>query len=148
MYKIYTIEYGDTLDSIANKFSTTKSFLERINSSLTNIYPGFEIIVPISSNSPFETYIVKKGDNIYEISKEYGTNYKEILLLNGLEENDYIYPNETIMVPKQGYSYYITKAGDTLNLVANTFNTNVSNLLKNNETIYLQEGQLIVNKIN
>ena len=51
------------------------------------------------------------------------------------------------MVPKQGYSYYITKAGDTLNLVANTFNTSVSNLLKNNETIYLQEGQLIVNKI-
>ena len=51
------------------------------------------------------------------------------------------------MVPKEGYSYYVTKAGDTLNWVANTFNTSVSNILRNNETIYLQEGQLIVNKI-
>ena len=119
MYKIYTIEYGDTLDSIANKFSTTKSFLERINSSLTNIYPGFEIIVPISSNSPFETYIVKKGDNIYEISKEYGTNYKEILLLNGLEENDYIYPNQELIVLKKDYDMDLVKQNASLYLIPN-----------------------------
>ena len=42
----------------------------------------------------------------------------------------------------------LSNSGDTLNLVANTFNTSVSNILRNNETIYLQEGQLIVNKIN
>ena len=50
------------------------------------------------------------------------------------------------MVPKKDYSYYITKDGDTLALVANTFETTQDQLLKNNETIYLREGQLIVNK--
>ena len=52
------------------------------------------------------------------------------------------------MIPKKNFAYYITKEGDTLKTVADTFNTNVSNLLKYNDTIYLQEGQLIVNKIN
>ena len=45
-----------------------------------------------------------------------------------------------------GYHYYITKDGDTLALVANTFETTENELLKNNSTIYLREGQLIVNK--
>ena len=88
------------------------------------------------ANKYFDYYKIKKGDNLYQIGKSYNVNPALIAILNGLNLNDYIYPNETIMVPKQGYSYYI-----------NTFNTNVSNLLKNNETIYLQEGQLIVNKI-
>lgn len=99
------------------------------------------------ANKYFDYYKIKKGDNLYQIGKNYNVNPALIAILNGLNLNDYIYPNETIMVPKEGYSYYVTKAGDTLNLVANTFNTSVSNILRNNETIYLQEGQLIVNKI-
>lgn len=100
------------------------------------------------TNKYFDYYKIKKGDNLYQIGKDYNVNPALIAILNGLEINDYIYPNETIIVPKEGYSYYITKSGDTLNLVANTFNTSLSNILKNNETIYLQEGQLIVNKVN
>ncbi len=99
------------------------------------------------ANNYFDYYKIKKGDNLYQIGKSYNVNPALIAILNGLNLNDYIYPNETIMVPKEGYSYYVTKSGDTLNLVANTFNTSVSNILRNNETIYLQEGQLIVNKI-
>ena len=146
MYKIYTVEYGDTIDSIANKFSTTKSFLERINSSLTNIYPGFEIIVPISSNSPFETYIVKKGDNIYEISKEYGTNYKDILLLNGLEENDYIYPNQELIVLKRDYDMYLVKDNETINDIANKINVAAEDLVKQNAALYLIPNQVVIYK--
>ena len=65
-----------------------------------------------------------------------------------MESNDYIYPDQVIMIPKSNFAYYITKEGDTLSLVADTFNTNTSTLLKYNPTIYLSEGQLIVNKIN
>jgi LysM repeat protein len=101
-----------------------------------------------ANNDYFEYYTIKKGDNLYQIAKKNNVNPSLLALLNGLNTNDYIYPDQVIMIPKDGYAYYITKEGDTLNLVANTFNTNVSNLLKYNKTIYLQEGQLIVNKIN
>ena len=99
------------------------------------------------NNDYFEYYTIKKGENLYQIAKKYNVNPSLLAILNGLNINDYIYPDQVIMIPKEGYAYYITKEGDTLNLVANTFNTNVQNILRNNSTIYLEEGQLIVNKI-
>lgn len=96
----------------------------------------------------FEYYTISSGDNLYSIAKKYNVNPALLATLNGLNNNDYIYPEQVIMIPKSNFAYYITKEGDTLNLVANTFNTKEENLLKYNPTIYLQEGQLIVNKIN
>ena len=99
-------------------------------------------------NEYFNYYTIKKGDTIYQIARDYKVNPTLLALLNGLNSTDYIYPDQSIMIPKKDFAYYITKEGDTLKTVADTFNTNVSNLLKYNDTIYLQEVQLIVNKIN
>ena len=95
----------------------------------------------------FDYYTIKKGDTLYQISKKYGVNPYLLAVLNGLNTNDYIYPDQIIMVPKDNYAYYITKEGDTLNIVANTFNASVNDLINYNQAIYLQEGQLIVNKL-
>lgn len=100
-----------------------------------------------NSREYFDYYTIKKGDSLYKISQKYNVNPTLLAVLNGLNINDYIYPDQIIMVPKEGFSYYITKESDTLDLVSNTFNTTLSELLKNNPTIYLQEGQLLVNKI-
>ena len=100
-----------------------------------------------NSNDYFDYYTIKKGDNLYQISKKYNVNPSLLAVLNGLNINDYIYPDQVIMIPRSNYAYYIIKEGDTLNLVAETFNTSTNSLLKYNPTIYLQDGQLIVNKI-
>ena len=94
----------------------------------------------------YEYYTIKRGDNLYQIAKSYNVNPSLLAALNGLDLNEFIYPNQIIMVPKKDFSYYITKDGDTLALVAKTFETTENELLKNNRTIYLREGQLIVNK--
>lgn len=94
----------------------------------------------------YEYYTIKRGDNLYQIAKNYNVNPSLLAALNGLDLNEFIYTNQVIMVPKKEFSYYITKDGDTLALVANTFETTENELLKNNSTIYLREGQLIVNK--
>ena len=94
----------------------------------------------------YEYYTIKRGDNLYQIAKNYNVNPSLLAALNGLDLNEFIYPNQVIMVPKNEFSYYITKDGDTLALVANTFEKTEDELLKNNSTIYLREGQLIVNK--
>ncbi len=60
--------------------------------------------------------------------------------------NDYIYPNQTILIPKNNYSYYITAEGDTIGEVVKAFNTNIDKFLNENKTIYLMAGQLLVNK--
>ena len=50
------------------------------------------------------------------------------------------------MIPKSGYSYYITADGDTLDIVKNAFNTTYDKLLDENKTVYLMPEQLIVLK--
>lgn len=62
--------------------------------------------------------------------------------------DDYIYPNQKILIPKSGYSFYITKDGDTLEMVSQKFNRNLKDLLELNNTIYLLPGQLMINKTN
>ena len=61
--------------------------------------------------------------------------------------DDFIYPGQEILIPKSEYSYYITKAGDTLDTVSGMFKISKEKLLNNNSTIYLQEGQILVNKV-
>ncbi len=62
--------------------------------------------------------------------------------------DDYIYPNQKILIPKSGYSFYITKDGDTLEMVSQKFKRNLKDLLELNNTIYLLPGQLMINKTN
>lgn len=94
----------------------------------------------------FEYYVIQKGDTIYGIAKKYNINPDLLSTLNGLNDTDYIYPNQMILIPKSGYSYYITKEGDTLDSVINLFGDDRENFFKNNKTIYLLSGQMLVNK--
>lgn len=95
-------------------------------------------------DSPFyKSYVIKKGDTLYQISKDYNVNTKLLAELNGLNLDDYIYPGQTILIPKKDVSYYITKDGDTLSIVSDIFNVSESDIIKNNKTLYLQEGQMI-----
>ena len=66
--------------------------------------------------------------------------------MNGLNFDDYIYPNQQLLIPKNGYSYYITAEGDTLDEVIRVFNSNKEKFLNENQTIYLLANQLLVNK--
>ena len=68
--------------------------------------------------------------------------------LNGLDLDDYIYPGQMILIPKKEISYYITKEGDTIKTVSQIFDTSEYNLLDENQTLYLQSGQMIYHKRN
>ena len=93
----------------------------------------------------YTTYEVEKGDTLYNISKEYNINPTLLATLNGLNIDDYIYPNQVLLIPKSEYSYYITKEGDTMDIITNIFNCKKEEILDNNK-IYLMEGQLLVKK--
>ena len=94
----------------------------------------------------YEYYTIKSGDSLYQIARRYNINPDLLASLNGLNMNDYIYPGQNLMIPKSGYSYYLTKEGDTIDMVANTFGVNVDTLLKDNQILYLLDGQLLVKK--
>ena len=146
MYEIYIIKENDTLESIADKYKTTPGILKQINGiqTLMDLRPNNEIIVPILKQQPYQYYTVKKGDNIYEIARNNNIDYKMLLTLNGLDEGDYIYPNQTIILPKVGVQLYITKEDDTLDFVLNKLNLGIEELQRENENIYLRPDQILV----
>ena len=145
MYNVYRVLGGDTLDDIAKRFGTSVIDLQSINNLTDDVLrAGEELIVPETSKKYFEYYTVKKGDSIYGIAKRYNINPELLASLNGLNYTDYIYPEQVIMIPKANYSYYVTKAGDTLDSVEGILNVSRDKLLNENNIIYLLEGQLLV----
>jgi len=149
MFDQYRLEPGDTLKSVAKKFDTNESTLKDLNNIYysDSIRAGMEIIVPKNSNQYFSYYTIEQGDSIYAIARKYNINPELLAGLNGLDMDDYIYPGQEILIPKSEYSYYITKEGDTLDTVSGMFKISKSRLLDNNSTIYLQAGQILVNKV-
>ena len=116
MYEIYTVSNADTIESIANSFNISPSNLYQINGFTPDyvLKPNTNIIVPKVRNNYFEYYTIKKGDTLYKIAKEYNTNPNLLAILNGLELDDYIYSNQTIILPLEGVGVYITQPGDTI----------------------------------
>ena len=148
MYKIYQVEYGDTIESIAKKTGTTSSDIKNINgiNSNSDLIVGSLIIVPKQDNQAFEVYRVKQGDTIYSIARLYNINPETLLLVNGLNKNDYIYPNQELTVPKGDVDLYVTKPGDTLSFIVDNLGIDANTLNKENKTIFVMEDQLIIHK--
>lgn len=148
MYDKYLIKRGENIDILAKKFATNPNLLMEINNIPFPDYfrEGKEIIVPLNKDKYFEYYTIKKGDSLYKIAREKNLNPELLALLNGLDNDDYIYPNQEIMLPKSNYSYYVTAEGDTVDMVIRKFGVDKNTFLKENEVVYLMPGQLLVKK--
>lgn len=146
MYKVYQVMAGDTIDIIAGKVNTNPGEIIELNGLVSEVVPGQFIVVPSMENNLFDMYTVQSGDNMYEIARRYNMNYKELLEINGLDEDDYIYPNQQILIPKSGVDVYITEEGDTLGLVSEKWGISVSDIVNQNETIFLLPGQMIIKR--
>lgn len=157
MYQIYKVEQSDTLENIARKFGTTVEKLREIN-GLGEIYTGGYILVPGQSSGQmsnqmgqmtnpnsdlYTVYVVKQGDNAYAIAREYGVPYETLLRINGLNKDDYIYPNQQLLIPKSSSGVYVTKETDTIASLYNTYRNNWDSFLEQNKTIYVMPDQMI-----
>lgn len=146
MYKIYKVVSGDTLESIAKKFNTTVKDLQEINDK-DYITMGELIVVPNNTkNEWFDIYTVKKGDNLYALAQKYNIGLVDLLNINGLDKDNYIYPGQEIMVPKSNVKVIITKDDETINSASKRLGLNSEELLYQNSNIYLLPDQLLVYK--
>ena len=150
MYTIYQVQNGDTLASVASNFGISADNLSNLNGIMVGsvLTPGDFIVVPkVQTENPyFMEYVVKKGDSVYGIAKTNNVSPSHLLRLNGLNDTDVIYPNQKIMIPRRGLSFYITSDDDTLNDLVDFFNVSANELARQNRTIYLTNDQLIVYK--
>ena len=145
----YTVKSGDSLWSIAKKYNISVNDLKDAN-GLTDskISIGKVLLIPIKEEIQQldNIYIVKKGDSLYRIAREYDTTVNELIRINNLT-NTNLSIGQQIIIPKNEnlYSTYTIKSGDTLYKIANSFNTTVNQLKKTNnlKSDILSVGQTI-----
>ena len=83
----YTVQKGDSLYSIARKYSTTIGKIKDLNNLTTNLLSiGQVLLIPTDTNLE-TTYTVQKGDSLYSIAKKYDTTVDRLKQLNNLKSN-------------------------------------------------------------
>ena len=104
-FKEIVIKRGDTLSKIAKEYNTSYQYLAKINniSNPNRIYVGEEIKVPVLEDEKIHDtshrlYIVKRGDTLTKIAREYRLTVKEIVELNDISNPNRIYVGEILRV--------------------------------------------------
>ena len=105
-FKYIRVNRGETLSGIAIKYNTSYQYLARIN-SIANpnlIYVGQELKVPVLADynihdTSHRLYIVRRGNTLTQIAREYGVTIENIVELNGIANPNLIYVGETLRIP-------------------------------------------------
>ena len=145
--EIYQVKKGDTLYSIANKYGIGLNELKTINNLVNdNLAIGQLINVP-SGLSVANTYIVSKGDTLYNIAKKFNINIEKLKEVNNLN-NNLLSIGQKLIIPFEEDLTHVVKAGDTLYSIARKYNTTVDELRRLNNLLsdVLSIGQILVLK--
>lgn len=155
----YIVKSGDTLSSIANIYNTTVQQIVEINgiSNPNLIFPGQRLRIPVGSynTEPNEmghiVYTVRRGDNLWNISRKYGTTVQEIVQLNNISNPNLIFPGQRLKIPKASNVsnksvYYTVRRGDSLWRISRLYGVSVRylanlNNIRNPNLIYV--GQIL-----
>jgi len=150
VFEIYRIMPGDSLEKISVNLGINVDELRRINGIIGDpiLIPGTNLIIPNRSNDTYIKYVVKRGDTIYDIARRNNIDKRILLLINGLNENDYIYPEQEILIPSENVSLYVTEDGDSLNSISENLGITITDMLRMNDTLFLSPDQIVVYRMN
>ena len=167
-YTTYVVKKGDTLYSISNAFNVTVDTILKDN-GLTdkNLNVGQTLKIryeediieecfgedytPPDTLESTITYVVKKGDNLYDIARRYNTSTTNIIKINNLQNNN-LSVGQILKIPYStkepitSTNTYTAASGDSLYSIARKFNTTVDTIknLNNLSTNNLSIGQKLL----
>jgi LysM repeat protein len=153
----YTVQWGDTLYSIARRYGTTVQAIAQangiVNPSLIRV--GQVLCIPSWPAPPPPSgvyYTVQRGDTLYSIARRYGTTVASIAQANGILNPAFIRVGQVLFIPTwpapppPSGVYYTVQWGDTLYSIARRYGTTVwaivvANNISNPSLIY--RGQVL-----
>lgn len=150
----YTVQSGDSLYKIAQRFNTTVAELKRLNNLTSDtLSVGQVLIVPSTSSGSTNTYTVQSGDSLWSIARKFNTTVDELKRLNNLTSNN-LQIGQVLKVPTtdgvinpegESLTNYVVQSGDSLYKIAMKFNTTVDDIKRINglTTDYLSVGQVL-----
>lgn len=112
---LHTVQAGETLDSIAERFDTTAAVLAQLNGILnpSRVRPGQSLRISIDGaadldgldalgrpESAARTYTVLVGDTLFELAARLGIDVAELARANGILNYHLIYPGQVLVIPE------------------------------------------------
>ena len=106
---VYTVKLGDTISKIAMAYGVTAQHIVEMNDILNPnlIYPGEKLRITESRSNQLNemgdpnldvTYVVRKGDTLWGISRKFGVSVDYLVRKNGIRDRNLIYVGEIIRV--------------------------------------------------
>ena len=165
----YFVKPGDNLDNLAYEWNTTIQNIVKIN-NIANpnfLFIGQKLQIPsnyidklnstnINTNNRNHSlsYTTKMGDSLWSIAKKFGVSVENLLKVNDLRQQDFIYIGQELQIPLHTHSndIYSVTSGDSLWSIARGLNINVQDLarinnIKNQNHLYVGQ-ELILPLIN
>ncbi len=141
----YVVKKGDSLWSIARANGLTVDELKSLNNLSSNVLHVGDTLLISSADSTGDDgndnyYVVKSGDTLWSIARNYNLSVNELKALNNLGSN-VLSVGQRLIVGKESSNDYVVSAGDTLWAIARKFNVSVddikalNNLSSNNLSI-------------
>lgn len=93
-----------------------------------------------------EIYVVKQGDTLERIARQYGISVDEIVNVNQIDPNERLVVGQDLVILIPDLRHIVTE-GETLDSIARQYNTTVNAILRNNPTISpynIEAGNVIV----
>ena len=82
------VQSGDNLSAIARKFGTTVAKLQSLNnmgeSTYLNVGQRLKVDGPVEES--FKIHVVKKGEGLWDIARQYKVTIEEIVKWNDLKD--------------------------------------------------------------
>lgn len=137
---VYTVQPGDTLGEIAQRFGSSVEAIESANPFIRDpdvIFPGQILCVPNRPNPrarPAQVYVVQSGDTLGEITQRFGSSVDAAVRFNDLEDPDRIFPDQKLCLPgaPMVMPVYEVQPGDTLSSIAQRFGSSVEAIAERN----------------
>jgi len=149
----YKIKKGDTLGSIAAKFGVSVSKLKKQNNLKTeSLTVGKNLQIPPEAETPKSktnsSYKVRKGDNLWTISKKLKIDAEQLRIANHLAVGADLKPGQLLKIPSAAQlakksssksknsikgGLYTVQSGDSLDKIARKHKVKISDLMKWND---------------
>lgn len=104
--EIYTVQRGDSLIRIAQRYGLTYGSLVQAN-DLANpnlIRPGQQLCIPAGGQPPaagdYLLYTVRRGDTLSSIARQYNTSVRVLVQINGIPNPNLIRVGQVLRIPR------------------------------------------------
>ena len=152
---------GDSLWSLASKYDTEVNIIKEINYIETNLLSiNDTLLIPLSKTKmnnfiPYEMHIVSEGDTLWDISKKYNIEIRDLVRMNSLTDNSFLQLGQQLTIgnknihrnieSKKRTILYSVKQGDNLYKISDLFDVTVSSIKEINDfkKSDLMPGQII-----